>query len=219
MIRNATAGDETARALFARRYLPCVRAYLAARWRGGPLAGEVEDAVQEVFLDCFRSGGALARLDPARASSFRAFLYGLARNAALHVETRRARDLARRDKDSFHPEALARRDESLSRVFDREWARRLLNEAEALQATRAAEQGPQGLRRVEILRLRFREGLPIRDIAKRWGDDPARVHTEYARARKEFLRALQEVLDLGESCPPAKVKEECDCLLELLVRK
>jgi RNA polymerase sigma-70 factor (ECF subfamily) len=218
MIRQAAAGEESARSLFASRYLPCVRAYLAARWRGSPLAEEVEDAVQEVFLDCFRQGGALERLDRERASSFRAFLYGLARNAALHVETRRARDFAKRGTDSFHPDVHPDREESLSRLFDRAWAQRLLGEAERLQAARAEKVGPPAVRRVELLRLRFRDGLPIRDIATRWGEDATRMHTEYAQARKEFLRALRDVLGLGDTCPPERVKAECERLLELLGR-
>ena len=30
------------------------------------------------------------------------------------------------------------------------------------------------LRRVELLRLRFQEGLPVRDIARRWAEDAAK---------------------------------------------
>jgi hypothetical protein len=50
------------------------------------------------------------------------------------------------------------------------------------------------VRRVELLRLRFQDGLPIRSIASRWGEDPAKVHHEYATARAEFRAALREVV-------------------------
>lgn len=218
LIHKAAAGDEKARATFARRYLPCVRAYLAARWRGSPYAGEVEDAVQDVFLACFRSSGALERLEPDRTSSFRAFLFGVARNAALHVETRRAREHARRGNDSFHPEVVAGKDESLSRVFDRQWAQGILSEAIELQIGRASERGPAAQRRVELLRIRFQEGLPIRDIAARWNEDAARLHTEYAQARKEFLLALCEILGVSASGSLENIKAECKQLLSLLDR-
>ena len=46
MIEDATSGDEGARERFASMYLPVVRAYLAARWKGSPLAAELDDAVQ-----------------------------------------------------------------------------------------------------------------------------------------------------------------------------
>jgi hypothetical protein len=50
------------------------------------------------------------------------------------------------------------------------------------------------VRRVELLRLRFQDSLPIRDIAMLWNEDPASVHHEYATARKEFSTALRQAL-------------------------
>jgi RNA polymerase sigma-70 factor (ECF subfamily) len=44
------------------------------------------------------------------------------------------------------------------------------------------------------LQLRFKEGLPIREIAQRWHVEAAWLHHEYAAARKEFRDALQRVL-------------------------
>src|SRR5207237_10446059 len=40
-------GRPAERADFVARYAPLVRAYLGARWRDSPCAGELEDAVQE----------------------------------------------------------------------------------------------------------------------------------------------------------------------------
>jgi RNA polymerase sigma-70 factor (ECF subfamily) len=57
VIRAAAAGSPTDRDELARRYLGVVRAYLAARWRGSALRRDVDDAVQEVFVECFRSVG------------------------------------------------------------------------------------------------------------------------------------------------------------------
>ena len=59
LIRAAAAGQAAEREEFSRRYLAPVRAYLAARWRASPILGELDDAVQEVFVACFREGGAL----------------------------------------------------------------------------------------------------------------------------------------------------------------
>jgi RNA polymerase sigma-70 factor (ECF subfamily) len=72
------------------------------------------------------------------------------------------------------------------------------------------------MRRVQILRLRFEEGRPIREIAARWDEDPARVHHEYARAREEFRAALAEVVGEHHPGPASAVEDECERLLALL---
>src|SRR5262245_14312420 len=95
LIDAAAKGNRDARASFSDRYLPLVRAYLGARWSGTPLVAELDDAVQEVFLDCFREGGVLERADPTRGSGFRAFLHGVVTRAGQRFEVRRARELAR----------------------------------------------------------------------------------------------------------------------------
>src|SRR5215471_2761171 len=90
VIRAAAAGSPTDREELARRYLSVVRAYLAARWRGAPLLAERDDAVQEVFVECFRRGGALEAAGAGRVPGFRAFLYGVIRNVARRFESRPA---------------------------------------------------------------------------------------------------------------------------------
>src|SRR3954453_2942429 len=95
LLREAAAGDEAPRAEFAARYAPMVRAYLAARWRGSGRPGELDAAVQEVFLECLRDGGLLERAGADRPGGFRAFLYGAVRKVALRAEARRAGQVAR----------------------------------------------------------------------------------------------------------------------------
>jgi RNA polymerase sigma-70 factor (ECF subfamily) len=214
MVRGAAAGDAAARAAFAERYLPAVRAYLAARWRNGPLAGEIEDSTQEVFLECFREGGMLARVEPSRPGGFRGYLYGVVRNVARRAEDRRSQPapqpLPEGDLDSG--------DSSLSRAFDCAWAHGVMRAAGARQTARAAKEGEAALRRVDLLRLRFQEGLPIREIAARWSADPAWVHHEYAKARAEFRAALLEVVSELHPGPPEDVERESAALLGLLAR-
>lgn len=206
VIQEASAGLESARAEFARRYESIVRAYLAHRWRGGPFVDDLEDAVQEVFVECFKAGGVLESADADRPGGFRAFLYGVIRNIAFRFEKRRYR---RREVQAS--EAIGRvedREESLSRVFDQAWARMVLKEAASLQAAGAEGEGGEPARRVELLRLRFEEGLPIRDIASRWQEDPARVHRQYRLARSEFRDALREVLARHHGGAEAQLEED-----------
>ena len=216
LIQAAAAGSATARADFTRRYLPVARAYFGARWARSPLIAELDDAVQETFLDCFREGGVLGRAESGRQGGFRAFFFGVLRHTALHAETRKAREMERRDGGSFHPERLESDDETLSRVLDRAWAKAVVREAVELQASRAKTAGPEAAKRADLLRLRFQEGLPVREIAKLWNDDAAKVHHEYATARKEFLSALREVVGLHEGSSAERVEAECERVLDLL---
>jgi RNA polymerase sigma factor (sigma-70 family) len=215
LIRGAAEGRGEDRDAFARRYEPVLRAYLGARWRGSPLAGDVDDAVQEVFVECFREGGVLQKVDPARPGGFRAFLYGVARNVALRCE-RRAGTRPRAAGEAVDPDALARDEATLSRAFDRAWTEALLREAAAVQEERAHRSGKAALKRVEILRLRFQDGLPIREIASRWGAEADRIHKEYAKARQEFKAALLEVVAFHHPGSQDDLERECAGLLGLL---
>jgi RNA polymerase sigma-70 factor (ECF subfamily) len=213
LLRAAAGGAAREREDFARRYAPVLRAYLAARWRGSPLLHELDDAVQDVFVECLRPGGALDRLDPAREGGFRAFLFGVARNVARRRESRRPRE---QPASSTPLDAVPDDHSSLSHVFDRAWARSVLREAARLQEGRARADGEAALRRVELLRLRFHEGLPIREIARRWGADAAALHREYARAREEFRAALLDVVAFHHGGDRASAVGECRELLALL---
>lgn len=259
MISSAARGDAEQRTAFVRRYGPAIRAYLAARWRGSPLAQEVEDAVQVVFLECIKEGGVLSRAEDRRGGAegahgggFRAYLYGTARNIALRFETESARR-GRERSGHADTERLKRvggprpqttpgvpdrpqspgglpdqpqwpagvpdrpHDEAaLSVLFDRAWAARVMKDAAVRQSERAAEAGEAAIRRVELLRLRFQEGLPIRAIAERWQEDAARLHHEYAKARAEFKQALLEVISFDHPHGADTAEAECSQLLALL---
>lgn len=216
VVLGAAAGRLDDREAFARRYMPVVRAYLAARWRGTPLAGEIDDAAQEVFIDCFRDGGALGRVDPSRDGGFRAYLCGVIRNVALRCERAHAQRRTDMTDSSFHPDEIPAESAALSSIFEREWAASLLKQARALQAERAATSGVAAAKRVELLRMRFEDGLPIRDIAARLGEDAERLHREYAKARDEFREALREVVAFHRPGTRAEVDAECSRLLHAI---
>lgn len=209
VIRAAAAGSVASREEMARRYLGVVRAALGSRWRGSLLSQDLEDAVQEVFIECFREGGALQAVGDGRVPQFRAFLFGIVRNIARRFESRPARGAALLTD-------VAADEAGLSRVFDRKWAEAIMVEAAQRQRTQAAERGNEALQRVELLRLRFEEGLPIRTIAQRWGVDAARLHHDYAVARQEFKTALLEVIAFHHPASPAELENEAANLLKAL---
>jgi RNA polymerase sigma factor (sigma-70 family) len=208
MIRAAAVGDPAARERFARVYLPVVEAYLAARWRGA--RHDADDAAQDVFVECFRAGGLLEKANPEHNGGFRAFLLGAVRNVARRHE-------ARKRLAAQLPADLPADDTAPAEAFDRAWARSLLKEAARVQEEQARSVGLAAERRVQLLRLRFHDGLPIRAIADRWGEDAARLHHEYAVARDEFRAALRAVVAFHHpGAPPGDIDQLAAELLALL---
>lgn len=216
LIQGAATGDEVAVGEFAQLYSTLIRSCLFARWRSTGLVREVDDATQEVFLRCFNEGGVLQKAQEGPPGAFRAFLYGVIRNVALKVEGRGLRPTRAPVPSTLELEEVAESKASLARAFDRAWARSIMKRAMHLQTERARTTGDEAVRRVELLRLRFQEEMPIRDIAREWAADADRLHHEYARARKEFEAALLDVL-AGESSSTRKELEQqmADLLLLL----
>jgi RNA polymerase sigma-70 factor (ECF subfamily) len=200
---QAAAGSAGDREVFARYYGPVIRSYLGARWRSSPCLRDLDDAVQEVLVECFKPDGILDRAD--RGLGFRPFLYGAVRNVALRVERQRGQ---RQQAGAVDLNGVPDDDASPSRLFDRAWAR--------VQEERAQKSGAAAVQRVELLRLRFHEGLPIRAIATRWRADAAALHHEYARARQEFQAALREVVAFHHPAAAPDLEQECANLLALL---
>jgi RNA polymerase sigma-70 factor (ECF subfamily) len=215
LIQGAAGGDEPARQQCAERYEPVVRSYLGQRWRACGLAHELEDAVQEVFVDCLRTGGALQRADEGRGE-FRGFLFGVVRTVALRFERTHAQRLQRGVPAGSVVGQLVGDETAASVAFDREWARATLRLAMDIQAQGAQSQGEPHQKRLELLRLRFHEGMPIRAIAERWQCDAAWLHHEFARARRDFKRALGQALGLGQDVPAEQLEREIQRLWEVL---
>jgi RNA polymerase sigma-70 factor (ECF subfamily) len=216
LIESAARGDGAAREAFARRYLPVVRAYLTARWSQRLADAELEDAVQDVFLECLKHDGVLEYQRSRRGRGFRAYLFGVVRNIALRAETAHARKLDTPRTQAFDAEAVSANADTSSRAFDRAWAESLMRDAAAKQTERARESGEPALKRVELLRLVFQEERTIADIAREWSVPAETLHRQYARARREFESALREVVAFHAPESAAAVDRECEDLMSLL---
>lgn len=215
LLQAAAVGSPVARRDFTERYLDVIRSYLTVRWRGRNRKCNVDDAVQDVFFDCFKENGVLDRVQTAKPTSFRAFLYGVARNTALRHE----QSGAHRPETPLEqlPQEPAATSATPSMAFDLAWARSTLGRA-ALRQSENAEAGgdPAALRRVELLRLRFGDDLPIREIARFWQVRPSWLHHQYAQARIEFGRALREELAAQNPESSRSADLEVQHLLEIL---
>jgi RNA polymerase sigma factor (sigma-70 family) len=216
LIESAADGDRAARDSFVERYLPVVRAYLRARWRNRVPESELEDALQEVFVECLREQGVLQRNRARRGAGFRAYLFGAVRNVALRAEEARSRKIDAPRTDSFEADGLAAGDESSSRAFDRAWAAAIVREAAERQKEAARSEGEAALRRVELLRLVFQEERGIAEIARDWDVPAEAVHRDYAKARAEFASALKSVVAFHVTESDGAVERECRDLMSLL---
>lgn len=215
IIRGAAAGARDDRDDVARRYAPLVRAHLRKRWRAARLVDEVEDATQEVFLELFRAGGALERFDGDQATSFRGYLYAVIRNVARRFEERlraRQRVVAVGSGIGDFPGD----EQHLSRAYDRLWVENLVREAAELYHRRTPAHDEKARERVRLLEARIVEGKPIREVAREWNVDAARLHKVYARARREFRDVLLEVVSFHTRGTPAEIERELRMLTSCL---
>jgi len=216
LIQGAARGVKEDVESFIRLYAPVVRSYLSARWQASAQRSFLEDAVQEVFLECIKEGGVLDRAGPDSLGSFRAFLLGVVRNISLRFESRNVRKKEVQPPTQFDPDLMTAEEERLSVVFDRAWALALLREATTRQAERAKILGKDAEKRVELLRLRFQEGKTLRDIAVVWDKDHGSVKRQNARALKEFEEALREVVTFHYPDLPVSGEQELNRLLSVL---
>ncbi|QDU66185.1 RNA polymerase sigma factor [Engelhardtia mirabilis] len=217
LIEAAGDGDGRAREDFAALYLPAIRAYLLARWGSSALVEEVDDAQQEVFVECLKDGGVLERVQRGAASGFRGYLYGVVRNVAQRVEERGRRRADRLERGTFHAEFQPDDERSLSQAFDRAFAIGVLRAALRLHQEAARAHGGRQAARFELLRQRFGEGKSIAVIAEQGGQDAAFLHHEYATARREFHRHLLQIV--GSQHPgatAAQIELESERLVELI---
>jgi DNA-directed RNA polymerase specialized sigma24 family protein len=214
LIRAAARGSESERVTFADRYRHVVLAYLDARWRGPPFQGEIEDAIQDVFVECFREDGALARVRQGDApGGFRRFLHGVVKNVARRYERKRERRRERQPETGVGLSNVAAEEASLTEVFDRAWAASLLRQALELHQERARDQGLDARRRVELLDLHYGQGVDIKEIARRWEEEPERLYYERKKACREFESVLKEVVAFHHP-NPAGFGEEFSRFLE-----
>jgi RNA polymerase sigma factor (sigma-70 family) len=198
----AAGGDPTEQAVFAAVYGELVRKWLWFRWRHGPLRGLIEDAVQEVFVECLRPGGALQHLDPGRAvHGPAAFLRGVVQHVAQRIERSEARRL-RTIRERLADSPTVRPDPP--EQGDADWARaRIATALDMLDRGDRASPPHRSLR--QFLRLHFEDGLPVRAIARLWHEPAQRVQETRRRACRRFRDCLVRVVqgkDPGHQAGP-----------------
>lgn len=214
VLSAAAQGDATARSTFSKSYAAAIRNYLAARWRGRILEGEADDATQEVFVECLKSGGVLERADAERGD-FRGLLFGVTRNVARRFEKRALARGRMRPEDSAWLQNVASDEPGQATLFDRSWAQAVIRRAKHMHRERAYLDGKAGKKRIELLERRFGSDEAIREIAAQWGVPAQEVHNAYRKARTEFYGCLREVVAFHATAG-ADLDSECQRLLSHL---
>ena len=210
MIERAGAGDPADREEFARCYAPVVRSFFCARWKLPSDHQDVEDAVQEVFVRCFREEGPLTRADSSRPAGFRGYLYGVARNVAADAERRAASRREVTADSEVRLRAIERSEAALSKVLDRAWASLMLEETARLLAERATSDRRAAAQ--TALRLRMHEGLKAAAVAERMSLDVKVVYELIREAKDQYRATFLEVMaahhpELGEAELMARCRE------------
>lgn len=174
IIRRLRASDEGALELLVSAYWQRL-----TRFVEGILdrAGGAEDVVQETFIRLWMRREGL-RLE----GSFRAFLYTMARNAAIDERRRLGRRTAlakQADTPGTQPSPLA------------------TTEASELQAVASQAIAALPPRRREVFRLARFEGLSYKEIAEVMGLSPQTVANQMSRALTELHETLDRVFQNG----------------------
>jgi RNA polymerase sigma-70 factor (ECF subfamily) len=181
LIRRLRAGDEGALELLVSAYW-----HRLIRYVEGILDQEegAEDVVQEAFIRLW-----MRRKELRMEGSFKAFLYTMARNAAIDERRRFGRRAAlagRADPPGPQPSPLA------------------TAEASELQVVAGQAIAALPPRRREVFRLARFEGLSYKEIAQLMGLSPQTVANQMSRALTELHEALDRVFKNGsltESAP------------------
>ncbi len=163
-------GDAAAGQRLADRYYSAVRRFFDAR-----VPAQAEDLTQKTFLACFE-GLARAELQ----SSFRAYLFGVARRRVLqHLRT----GFQRRNASVLDHDAGSEFRTSLTGVFARSQEQHFM--------LRAFTELPHELQMT--VQLFYWEAMPVVEIAEVTDVSPSTVTTRLSRARQRMRETIEEL--------------------------
>jgi DNA-directed RNA polymerase specialized sigma24 family protein len=178
-----------ARREFAFRYDKFVRRVLAKRWLGTAYRNHFDDAVQDVFVECFKPGGVLEKADRTRGGAFRSLLFRVTCHVAARFERAHHRD---------------------SRIEANDFADTSGQDNDAYRQLTREEVG-------EVVRGAIRR-MQQKIIHLAAGDTQVAgtLHRQHSKAKLEFQSFLGEVVEETYRVPPEEVSEILQELLSVL---
>jgi RNA polymerase sigma-70 factor (ECF subfamily) len=202
--------------LFAQTYGPAIRAFLGSRWCGRRPPVEVEDAVQEVYLECLREDGVLERAGATPPKQFRTFLLGVVRNVARRLEAHHGLRVADPLPTDYQRHGGVDDASDPTRVFDRTWARNIVRQAQQNLLARLQRGSEAAQARAHLLYQRYMMDLTVAEIAARTGESTRRIHHRLEETRAEFAKELGQLVAADMSGSADEVRLECQRLLGML---
>lgn len=185
------AGTDTdlARREFALRYEKFVRRVLAKRWLGTMFRHDFDDAVQDVFIECFKPGGVIEKADPSRGGSFRSLLYQVAFHVAARFERSRRQQLIREQEGELLSD-FPDTDLSGYEAVTREEVTDLVREA---LRRMVQHHDPDVRSRGQLLERHTCDNERINVMADGDPELAKRLHREHSKAKLEWKQFLVEV--------------------------
>lgn len=202
LVGLAGTDADGARRAFALRYESFVRRVLAKRWLGTEYGVDFDDAIQDVFVECFKAGGVIEKADPARGASFRTLLFQVTSHVAARFERTRRRDRAH-THDVTPPDDVPAPDLSGYEAVTREEVSDLVREAHRRMAT---HHDAVVRERATLLDRHTCRGESILSIAGGDHAAAARLHREHSKAKKEWKAYLVEVVKGEYRVPEGEAK-------------
>ncbi len=190
LVSLAGTDVDLARREFALRYEKFVRRVLAKRWLGTIFCNDFDDAIQEVFIECFKPGGVIERADSRRGNSFRTLLF----QVASHVAARFERSHRRWQSQGMDEDLLNEMATTHASGYD------VVTQEEVSDLVREAlrrmihHHDPDVRSRGQLLDRHICQNEKI--IAMAGGDSGVaeRLHREHRKAKKEWKSFLVEVV-------------------------
>ena len=185
---------------FAFRYDRFVRRVLTKRWLGTIYRTHFDDAVQDVFVECFKPGGVLAKADSSRGGAFRSLLFRVTCNVAARYERNHNRDLRLISKEltDTHGE-----DSGAFLQITREEVAEVVSEALRRMSQHTAVEVRE---RAQLLIQHSCDGQKIIHLAGGDTETAERLHRQHSKAKREFQTFLSEVIQSHYRAPPEDVE-------------
>ena len=171
------AGDKQAGDRLIQRHFDSIYRFLA-----GKVDGDADDLLQRVFTACVT-----ARDQFRKQSSFRTYLFTVARNELHHHYRRLGRQRAQVDLDELSLEDLAAGapDEGIARTEDQRLLLRALRRLPLAQQT--------------AIELHYWEGLTTAEIAEIQGVPHGTVRSRLSNARRAIDETIRELTGAGSA--------------------
>ncbi len=199
LIRDASSGNAQSLQRLLVLYHPRLRARLLRQMDPGMKAKiEPEDILQQVYLEAYR---AIGQFDYRGKDSFLRWLFTILdrklidEHRALHADRR---DVRREMKPAATPPQDGSYVDLLQRLTSETGTpSRVIRQQEAIGALTACLAGlPEHYR--EVIRLRFLQGMPVSDVARRLRRTSGSIHMICHRALAELRQRFDELGYGGE---------------------